>query len=132
MVLEIKLQRMKLVKEVYRRFKWDMNPKSILACSLGLNLLNKYLELIISCLEPKIFDEKVEALFCKIQKKTNKYSTVPLNILALQFNFQEHYSRVYGKSNFFKISLTFCPWYNCHSLFLSFINRIILIYILIH
>ena len=34
-----------------------------LAYSLGLALSNKYLEIIMQSLEPKIFNEKVENLF---------------------------------------------------------------------
>ena len=36
--------------------------------SLELALSNKYLEMIMQCLEPKIFNEKVEVLLYQIKK----------------------------------------------------------------
>ena len=44
-----------------------MKQKKLLTHSLELVLSNKYLKVIIECLEPKIFNEKVEILFYKIK-----------------------------------------------------------------
>ena len=55
--------------------------KKILTYRLDFALSNKYLEVIILCLVPKILNEKVEVLFCKI-KKTNIPSICSLNILC--------------------------------------------------
>ena len=46
---------------------------------MELFLSIKYLKVIIQCLEPKIFNEKVEVLFYK-KEKSNKTSTFSLNI----------------------------------------------------
>ena len=51
--------------------KWVMNQKKIHSYSLDVVLSNKYLEVIIRCLELKLFNEKVEVLVYKI-KKSNK------------------------------------------------------------
>ena len=40
----------------------------VLTYSLDFALSNTYLEVIILSLEPKILNEKVEVLFCKIKK----------------------------------------------------------------
>ena len=66
-----------------------MKQIKILTYILHFALSNKYLNMIIQCLEPKIFNEKVEVLFCK--KNTNKTSTFSLNIIdskdcAITFN----------------------------------------------
>ena len=66
-----------------------MKQIKIFTFSLYLALSNKYLEVIIKCLEPKIFNEKVEILFYKI-KKSNKASTFSLNILG-----SRHFKMIY-------------------------------------
>ena len=58
-----------------------MNQLRILTYSMDLALLNKYLEVVIQCLEPKIFDEKVEFLFVFFILQ-NKTLTFALNILG--------------------------------------------------
>ena len=40
-----------------------MKQIKILSYSWDFALSNKYLEVIIQCLEPKLFDDKVEVLF---------------------------------------------------------------------
>ena len=45
-----------------------MKQKKIVTNSMDFALTNTYLEVIIQCLEPKIFSEKVEVLFYKIKK----------------------------------------------------------------
>ena len=40
-----------------------MKQNKILTYSMGLALSNRYLEVIIQCLEPKILNEKVAVLF---------------------------------------------------------------------
>ena len=58
-----------------------MRQKSIESYSLDLALPNKYLQVTIQRLEPKILNEKVEGLFNLI-KMSNKTSTFSLNILG--------------------------------------------------
>ena len=48
--------------------------------------INRYFEVIIQCLEPKILYEKVMVLFSKI-KNSNKISTFSLNILVYSNKF---------------------------------------------
>ena len=45
-----------------------MKQKKIHSYSLDFALSNKYLEVILQCLEPKILNEKVEVLFYKMKK----------------------------------------------------------------
>ena len=45
-----------------------MKQIKILSCILDLALSNNYLKVIINCLKPKIFNEKAEVLFNKINK----------------------------------------------------------------
>ena len=42
---------------------------TVLAYSMGLTLSKKYFEVIIHCLEPKIFNHKVKVLFNKIKNR---------------------------------------------------------------
>ena len=46
----------------------ENEPINILTHSLDVDLPNQYLEVIIGCLELKLFNEKIEVLFCKIKK----------------------------------------------------------------
>ena len=46
-----------------------MKQINMLTFSLDFALSNTYLEVIIQSLEPRIFNKKVECLFCKINKK---------------------------------------------------------------
>ena len=55
-----------------------MKQKRLFSYCLNCALSNKYLEVIIQCLELKIFNEKVEVLFYEI-KKSNKTSILSLN-----------------------------------------------------
>ena len=52
---------------------------------LDLALSNKYLEVIIQCLEPKIFNEKVDVLF--VLMRNNQY------LGEIRENLFHHYSR---------------------------------------
>ena len=61
-----------------------MNQKKVLTYCLKFALSNKYLEVIIQSLEPKIFTQKVEASFYKI-KKFNHPSIFSLNILDSRY-----------------------------------------------
>ena len=45
-----------------------MKRKKIVTYSMDLTMSNKYFEVTILCLEPKIFIEKTEVLFYKINK----------------------------------------------------------------
>ena len=58
-----------------------MKQIRIFAYSLDLVLSNKYIQVTIQCLEPKVFNVKVEVLFYKI-KKFEKTSTLSLNIFG--------------------------------------------------
>ena len=58
-----------------------MKQTKVLTYNLDFALSNKYLEVIIKSLEPKISNEKVEVSFYKT-KKTNKTSTFSFNILG--------------------------------------------------
>ena len=58
-----------------------MKQIKVLTYNLDFALSNKYLEVIIKSLEPKISNEKVEVSFYKT-KKTNKTSTFSFNILG--------------------------------------------------
>ena len=57
-----------------------MKQIKVLTYNFDFALSNKYLEVIIKSLEPKISNEKVEVSFYKT-KKTNKTSTFSFNIL---------------------------------------------------
>ena len=48
---------------IQKRIKGDMKQIKVPFYSLDFALSNKYFELIIQCLEPKILNEKVEVLF---------------------------------------------------------------------
>ena len=50
-----------------------MKQIKILTYGLGLALSNKYLKVILQSREPKIFNQKVDVLFCKIKKKRIKH-----------------------------------------------------------
>ena len=59
-----------------------MKQKTILSYSLDLILSNKYLEVVIQCLEPKILNKKVDILFFFFFYLKNKISTLSLSILG--------------------------------------------------
>ena len=64
-------------KTIKRRTKWKMNQIMILNYGIELALTNKYLEILIKCLKPKLFNEVFKTAF--------------------QIKFQEHYFGVNGK-----------------------------------
>ena len=67
-----------------------MKQIKILTYRMDLALSNKYLKVIIQCIEPIIFNDKVQVLFYKI-KKSNKTSTLSLNILSSKHSIITYY-----------------------------------------
>ena len=57
-----------------------MTQINVLINSLDLALSNKYLQVTIQCLEPKILNEKVEVLFYKIKKSNKTLSVLIKNL----------------------------------------------------
>ena len=62
----------------------DLRPINILTHSQDLALSNKYLEVFMQSLEPKIFDEKVDVLFYYFIEY-NRTSTFSLNISSSRY-----------------------------------------------
>ena len=68
-------------RPIQRRSKRNMRRIKKFTYCPDSTLSNKYLKVIIQCLERKIFNEKVQVLFFKI-KKSNITSVFLLNILG--------------------------------------------------
>ena len=54
-------------RKISRRTKWKMNKIIILTYGLDLALKNKYLEVIIKSLKPKLFNEVFKTVFHAFQ-----------------------------------------------------------------
>ena len=101
--------------QIYQRIKLEIKQIKIQTYSMDLAISNECLKVIKLCLEPEIFNEKVEVLFVFILK--NKTSTFPLNILG-----SKHYTCMMISKYSFDIAKSILYV----SIFICFVSNLVL------